>query len=305
MTTGHAAWATAFEASRGHLWALAYRMMGSAADAEDVVQTTFLRALEKPPPRRGDARGWLVRVAMNIARDELRRRKHRAYVGPWLPGPIATPELDPPETSPGRSSEVRYAMAESLTFAFLLALEALTPQARAVLLLRDVFDYSVRETAESLELTEANVKTTLHRARKAMADYDTDRPPREDDAVRPLLERFLTTLMAGDLDGVVQLLSDDVEAHSDGGGAYHAALRVVVGPERVAKLFVGILRRRSNVSDMTFTRVNGTLALLFRSVEEDPKLAPLVLLHIDPEPEGRMIRRIYVSMAPGKVAPFA
>lgn len=297
-------WKACFEASRGHLWALAYRMMGTAADAEDLVQAAYLRALEKPPSRGGDARGWLVRVTMNLARDELRRRQHRAYAGPWLPAPIATPELDPPETE-GRSSEARYAMAESLTFAFLLSLEALTPQARAVLLLRDVFDYSVRETANALELSEANVKTTLHRARKAMAAYEQRRPPRVDAAVQPLLEGFLAALMSGDLEAVVQILADDVEAHTDGGGVYHAARKVVVGGERVAKLFLGILRRRQRIDVMELRHFNAMLSLFILADEADPQLAPRLVTAIDPTPDGARIARIYISMAPDKLAAIA
>lgn len=293
-------WEASFEASRGHLWALAYRMMGTAADAEDLVQAAYLRALEKPPPRGGDARGWLVRVTMNLARDELRRRQHRAYAGPWLPAPIATPEHDPPEAET-RTSETRYAMAESLTFAFLLALEALSPQARAVLLLRDVFDYSGREAANVLELSEANVKTTLHRARKAMAAYDRRRPPRADETVQPLLERFLAALMGGDLEEVVRLLAEDAEAHTDGGGAFHAARNVVLGGERVAKFFLGILRRRQRIDDMRLLRINGMVSLVIEAAEDDPLLAPRFVTAIDPTPDGERIARIYVSMAPDKL----
>ena len=160
------------------LWGLCYRLTGSAADADDLVQETFVRTIERPPARMKDPlRPWLVRVAMNLGRDLLRRRRRAPYKGPWLPSPIETNgqdlfpreevalplgeialplgEVAPPSHEvvfEGGSTEGRYELLESVSFAFLLALEVLTPQQRAVLLLRDVFDYSVRETADLAKL---------------------------------------------------------------------------------------------------------------------------------------------------------
>ena len=177
----------AFASERTFLWGLCYRMTGCAADAEDIVQETFVRALERPPARQEDPwRPWLVRVAMNLARDLLRRRRRRAYVGPWLPSPIETgdeaamPAVEP-TLSGGDTTAGRYDVLESVSFAFLIALEALTPQQRAVLLLRDVFDYDVRETADALGISASSVKVTHHRARTRMAAYDRQRcvPTRE------------------------------------------------------------------------------------------------------------------------------
>ena len=171
-STDHAA---LFADERRFVWALCYRMTGSAADADDLVQETFLRAIERPPARTDKPwRPWLVRVAMNLARDVLRRRRRFAQRQPWLPSPIETGDESappayelPPES--GSPTEGRYELLESVSFAFLLALEALTPGQRAVLLLRDVFDYCVRETADALGMNEPAVKTTHHRARRAMA----------------------------------------------------------------------------------------------------------------------------------------
>src|SRR5262249_8300206 len=140
-----------FEEHRRFLWGLCYRMTGSAADADDLVQDTFVRAMEHPPRRLDEAlRPWLGKVALNLSRDLLRRRKRRDYTGPWLPSPI-DPSRDqrnvsdePPAHDP-HALEGRYELLESVSFAFLVALEALTPTQRAVLLLRDVFDYSVHE----------------------------------------------------------------------------------------------------------------------------------------------------------------
>src|SRR5438046_6362126 len=175
------AYAQALETDRRLLWGLCYRMTGNAADADDLVQETFVRAIEKPPRRTDEPlRPWLVRVALNLSRDLLRARRRREYVGPWLPSPIETSdeapgrrslgEGGPPSHEPpvggidgGRTLEGRYDLLESVSFAFLLALERLTPIQRGVLLLMDVFDYSVKETAAALDRSEANVKTTHHR----------------------------------------------------------------------------------------------------------------------------------------------
>jgi RNA polymerase sigma-70 factor (ECF subfamily) len=134
--------------------------------------------LQRPPRDRSRPwRPWLTRVALNVGRDLLRKRRRRRYEGPWLPEILPTgeetspPSFEPREAGPG----ARYDRLESVSLAFLLALEALTPAQRAVLLLRDVFDYAVRETAEALDLSEANVKTTHLRARRAMEAYDRER----------------------------------------------------------------------------------------------------------------------------------
>ncbi|HKK50506.1 MAG TPA: sigma-70 family RNA polymerase sigma factor, partial [Myxococcota bacterium] len=150
------------------LFGLLYRLTGSFADAEDLVQSTFERALERPPPETDRPwRPWLVRVAMNLGRDHLRRRRRRRYDGPWLPAPMPTPDMPSAEEESGLdapepwSTQGRYELMESVSYAFLLALEELTPSQRAVLLLRDVFDYSGRETAEALELSEPGVRQHL------------------------------------------------------------------------------------------------------------------------------------------------
>src|SRR5918999_880258 len=156
-----------YESDRRVLWGMCYRMTGNAADADDLVQETFVRAIERSPRRLDQPlRPWLVRVAMNLSRDHLRARRRRGYKGPWLPSPVPTGEMCEPQETPAsyeppappdESPAARYDLMESVSFAFLLALEALTPSQRAVLLLRDVFDYSTEESAAALDLTEANV----------------------------------------------------------------------------------------------------------------------------------------------------
>src|SRR5215467_16135557 len=155
-----------YEGNRSYLWGLCYRMTGNASDADDLVQETFVKALEHPPKRTDLAmRPWLVRVALNLSRDLLRSRRRRQG-DVWLPSPVPSEELDtPPSFEPAATESdspmARYEMLESVSFAFLLALEALTPAQRAVLLLRDVFEYSSAEAAEALDLSEGNVRVHL------------------------------------------------------------------------------------------------------------------------------------------------
>ena len=135
-----------YEQERRFLWGLCYRMTGSAADAEDIVQEVFVKALEKPAlDTERPLRPWLVRVAMNLSRDNLRKRVQSGYTGPWLPSPLPTddwPENHEAAVEANDSPMARYDLLESVSLAFMLALEALTPTQRAVLLLRDVFDYT-------------------------------------------------------------------------------------------------------------------------------------------------------------------
>lgn len=294
-----AALADAFAADRRFLWGLCYRMTGSAADADDVVQETFARALERPPRRTAEPlRPWLVRVAMNAARDLLRRRKRRAYVGPWLPAPVETgDEESPPAHEPalpgGDTTAGRYDLLESVSFAFLLALEALTPRQRAVLLLRDVFDYSVRQTADALDLSEENVKTTHHRARRAMQSYDRSRcvPTRTLQAhTRQALERFMVALATGDQRAVEELLADDVRAVSDGAGEFHAARVPVVGRGKVARFYAKIAARRSPEARSEIRVLNGLPALVSEMGGTLPGEAVRMVLRVEVDADGRIVR---------------
>src|SRR5712691_6015404 len=226
-------------------------MTGNAADADDVVQETFVRAIEKPPRRTDEPlRPWLVRVAINLSRDLLRRRKRQGYVGPWLPSPVPTDEDSPASYEPPAPGEdspaARYDLKESISFAFLLALEALSPSQRAVLLLRDVFDYSTSETAGALDMSEANVKVVLLRARRRMKEYDKDRAVltlERQEATRRALEQFLLYLSARDAAGLERLLAEDVVSLSDGGGEVSAARQPVRGRDKVLRLILGLAEK--------------------------------------------------------------
>jgi len=307
--TGHALVHKAFGAHERFLWGLCYRMTGSAADADDLVQDTFVRAMERPPRRTEEPwRPWLVKVAMNLSRDHLRRRRRQAYRGPWLPAPIALEaEEDLPSYEPTLAGNVttegRYDLMESVSYAFLVALEALTPAQRAVLLLRDVFDYSVRETSSALGMSEANVKTTHHRARRVMQQYERVRshPTKETrQRHRQALEQFLSHLAAQDVASLQQLLADDVVALSDGGGVYHAALKPIFGRARVLRFFLSLARRRP-VRGFAWHVLNGLPAVSIDLDDERPHEASRFVLRCDLDDSGN-IHRVHALLAPAKLA---
>ena len=304
--------ARAFRAHERYLWALCYRMTGTAADADEIVQDAFVRAIERPPPRTDlDWRPWLTRVAANLCRDRLRRRKRRGYTGPWLPGVVETgdgagsaADAGGGQAASDAAAPARYDLLESVTLAFLLALEELSPTQRAVLILRDVFDYSVRETAAAIEISEANVKTTLHRARKAMRKYDEASRPAPaalQRATVSALTRFMTALGARDVATMEDMLRDDVCALSDGGGIYNAARRPIIGRARVARMYSKLHQKYGGADRVELRSINGTPALLAWVTPRSARDAPVSLTTVDVDENGK-IATVYSIMAPAKLA---
>jgi RNA polymerase sigma-70 factor (ECF subfamily) len=300
--------AETFDEHKRFLWGVCYRMTGSAADAEDVVQDTFVRALEKPPPDlRAPLRPWLVKVALNLSRDQLRRRRRREYFGPWLPSPVMTGEDGPLQvdepTAADRSPIARYDLIESVTLAFLLALEALTPAQRAVLLLRDVFEYSTSETATTLEMSESNVKVTRHRARAIMSAYDRDRAATlsmSADTMRRTLELFVSRLAAGDVKGLERMLVDDVVLVSDGGGEINALAEPVYGCAKVLRLVAKLYEAYRTVTSTSIQVLNGEPAILIARSKVKPGHASFFTMHSELDENSKM-RRLHFVFAPSKL----
>jgi RNA polymerase sigma factor (sigma-70 family) len=275
-----------FDEHRAFLWGLSYRITGSTADADDVLQETFLRAWQHAPEQLDNARRWLMRVAINASRDVLRRRKRRHYIGPWLPEPIDTSSDVPPSYEPvveGQTLEGRYDLMESASLAFLQALEGLTSTQRAVLLLCDVFDYSAGEVGAVLDVSEDNVRQIHRRARRAMESYEPHRTlPTATNRARTehALERFLALLADGDVAGIEHMLTADVKATTDGGGEFTAALTPIVGAAAVARLFARLAASR-----------DGGVTVAIRSIN----LFPAAVLDFAASP-GRRPHRIALSM---------
>ena len=267
-----------FENEHRRLWGLAYRMTGSAADADDVVQDTFARALPIRPlvaaaTRPTGARGcgaspstWRATPTAAAARAPT--------PAPGCPPPSRPARLSLDEPAVSNPPDARYDRLESVTYAFLLALEALTPRQRAVLLLCDVFDYSVREAAAALDLGESNVKVTHHRARAAMAAYDAARC-RPDAATvartAAALEKLVAAMIGRDLSAVEALLAADACSLGDGGGRYRAGARPIVGARKVAR-FYHTLAHMQTVRAAAVRMVNGLPAIV---MEIDPARARL------------------------------
>ena len=304
-----------FGAHRSFLWALCYRLTGNAADADDLVQETFLRAAQRPPARTDVPwRPWLVRVALNLGRDLLRRRRRRRE-GTWLPAPIETgdeprhPAIgrdEPPSFEPTAGAQgcpaARYDLLESVSFAFLLALEALTPRQRAVLLLRDVFDYSVRETAEALAMSEANVKTTLLRARRVMEAYERARRPVTPEMQKrtgQTVERFLTLLSGGDAAGLESLLAEGVRSVSDG-GEFPAARLPIVGRDKVIRLYATLAERLGPGVRVQVRTLNGLPAAVIDVEGAPPGWAPRTVLLFRVDDRG-IVEEMYAVLASRKL----
>ncbi len=287
-------WATRFEAcQRRHgrfLWSLSYRMTGVAADADDVVQETWARALVARPNADVPLEPWLTRVAMNVAQDRLRERQKRGYVGPWLPSPIDT-ELEGVDGPAAAPASARYELLESVGVAFLLALESLTPNQRAVLVLRDVFDFSVIETMQALGLSESSVKTTLHRARAALEGYERSRVPLNQATqarAREALETLFTALTTGDVTTLTQLLREDVTSLSDGAGQYFAARKPVIGRERYVLYQRRLIELRGLPTSFSSVMLNGLPAFVFTLAPGRPREPVRSTLGVTLDREGRI-----------------
>lgn len=291
-----------FRASERRLWGLCYRITGVAADADELVQEAFVRAVEAPYSLRGgDLERWLVRVATNLSVDCLRRRKRRGYHGPWLPSPLETAEVvDLADADAAGAASVE--RAEQVSYAFLVALEALSPRARAALLLVDVLDYSVAEVARILETTEGNVRVLHHRARRTLARFDVEvvASPGVRDRQRAALERLLLCMANQDAAGMEALLADDVRSLTDGGGRYTALREPLIGKAAVIRFHLETARRRAPVSSTEIRRLNGAAALLVVTRPLRRQMAPQLVLRCEVDAAGR-IRELQTILNPRKL----
>jgi RNA polymerase sigma-70 factor (TIGR02957 family) len=249
-----------FQALRPLLFSIAYRMLGSASDAEDAVQDTWLRYRDAVDVR--SPRAFAATIVTRLCLDRLKaaRTVREQYVGPWLPEPVLT--------SPTEGPDVTLQRSESVTFAFLVLLETLSPEERAVFLLKEAFDYSHAEIAEMLALTEANSRQLFHRA-KARLKEGQPRPEGTPAARRAVADRFAAALQAGDAGALASLLARDVGLWSDGGGKVSAARRPLAGRDEVLNFLTGLHRvavtsgQLAQIS-LTVDEVNGEPALLQR-----------------------------------------
>lgn len=278
-----------FDRHRALLFSIAYRMLGGVADAEDVVQEAFLRWQKDPGAEVRSPRAYLSAVVTRLCIDHLRREKARRerYVGPWLPEPLVG------ETAPDAAESA--VLEESLSMAFLVLLESLTPVERAVFLLREVFDYEHAEISRLIGKSEANCRQISRRARQSVAA----RRPRFDpspEAEERLLRSFLEACMSGDMEALLSLLSDDVTLWSDGGGKVVAARNPIHGPDRVARFLLGITREAPADLAFRWLPVNGRSGLVAYFADGRPQ--SVVTLDI----ADGSIRGIRIVVNPEKLA---
>jgi RNA polymerase sigma-70 factor (ECF subfamily) len=277
-----------FVAHRGLLFTLAYEMLGSATDAEDVVQETWLRwdAIgEVARAEVGDARAFLVRMVTRKALDRLRSnaRRREVYVGEWLPEPLLT--------APDVADDVE--LAESVSIAMLTVLETLTPIERAVFVLREVFDTPYDEIAEAVGKSAAAVRQVAHRAREHVA---ARRPRMEVSRTeqRAVVERFVAAVTQGDLQGLLDVLAPDVVLVADGGGVVQAVVNPVIGAKKVANL-LRPFNRLAPEAEILLVLLNGALGV--RVVGTDDGADTAISFVVE---DGR-ISRIYAIRNPAKL----
>jgi RNA polymerase sigma-70 factor, ECF subfamily len=263
---------SAFEEWRELLFGIAYRMLGSVSDAEDMVQEACLRWLRRRDDAVSAVRAYLVTIVTRLCMDQLESAHAQRvdYAGPWLPEPVVLDD---------ESSALE--QADSLSLAFLVLLEELTPPERAAYLLHDIFGYQFDEIARSLGRTEPGCRQLAARARRRIEDrrqrFDADA-----DHGRELTHAFLLACSTGDLDGLRRLLADDVVVWTDGGGKVRAAMRPVVGVQRSSRFLVNVAKRLRGVPhDVTLNGQPGTVL-----IEEGVVVASLVLDILDAKVVG-------------------
>ena len=292
--------AASFEPYRRRLLGLAYRMLGSMADAEDAVQETYLRWHATDRCQVSEPKAYLMTTTTRLCLDMLTsaRARREEYVGPWLPEPVVdTTALEP---------DSRTELAEDLSIALLLTLDRLSPLERAAFLLHDVFDFSFTEIAAALDRGEAACRQLAARARAHVREVRprgaASPPARSSDVdVRhaKLLSAFVAATTSGDLDGLTQLLASDVRVVTDGGGKMPAALNVLDGADRAARFLVGVARKgwRDDYT-LCFATINGLPGIITDAPEGPVQTAAF-------EMEGDTIRALYVVRNPDKLRHLA
>ncbi len=247
----------AFQENRRLLFGIAYRMLGSVAEAEDMVQETFLRAQRQDANVVDVPKAWLVATITRLCIDQLRsaRRRREEYVGVWLPEPLVDAGVPAPDAVASA--------ADSLAVAVLLMLEELTPVERAAFLLREAFDFDYAEIARIVNKTEPNCRQMVSRAKAYLAKRETDtvRPTPE---AEQIVGRFFNACATGDIQELLSLLTHDAVTYTDGGAQVRAARRPIRTADRVSRFLVGIHRRSWLRTGMKLVRVNGEIGMITR-----------------------------------------
>ncbi|WP_039933225.1 RNA polymerase sigma-70 factor [Streptomyces viridochromogenes] len=275
-----------FEASRPRLEAIAYRLLGSASEAEDAVQETYLRWQAADTGRIEVPEAWLTKVLTNLCLNQLTsaRARRETYVGQWLPEPLLAgdPMLGPADTAEQR---------ESVSYAVLVLLERLSPNERAVYVLREAFDYPHREIAEILDISEAASQQIFHRARKHVAEGKV-RTEIDEAAARRVIDEFLAAATSGRTEPLVRLLTEDAVSIGDGGGKVPARAKGFEGALAVARFMRGLFKP----SKAKRALVGGSPEVFAATANGDPALVAVV--------DGRVIGVMCLEITPEGIAAF-
>jgi RNA polymerase sigma-70 factor, ECF subfamily len=272
---------------RSALFGLAYRMLGSVMDAEDIMQEAFLRWQNTPQSNVRSPRAYLMTIVTHLCLDQLSRAQveREAYVGAWLPEPL----LQSSESDPARLVE----LDESISTAFLVLLETLAPLERAVFLLHEVFNYTFAEIAAIVDRTPADCRQIGHRARQRL-NQGRPRFVVKIESVDEIVQQFLQACVGDDMAELLALLSPDVTMTTDSGGKVSAVRNMLVGPDRVARLFLGVFRRLVPPLTIRIAIVNGQPALIFGADEQ-----PVSVITFDMR--DSKIHAIYQVLNPDKL----
>ncbi|HEX2069769.1 MAG TPA: RNA polymerase sigma-70 factor [Actinomycetota bacterium] len=275
-----------FEELRPRMFGLAYRMLGSVADAEDLLQEAFLRWQSAEDVREPAA--FLTTVVTRLSIDHLKsaRARRERYVGPWLPEPLLAEHM--PDAS--EAAEI----SDSLSMAFLMVLESLTPAERAAFLLREVFGYAYSEIAGLLRTNEANIRQLVHRARQRIGERRR-RFEADAEKQRELLGKFLFAVSTGEVEALVELLAEDAVCYTDGGGEVRAARRPIHGPDKIARFLNGVSKGLTPDLESQVAEVNGALAILLRNQK-----GPWAVITADAAEDK--VQTIYILMNPKKLS---
>jgi RNA polymerase sigma-70 factor, ECF subfamily len=276
-----------FQRHRPRLFSIAYRMLGSRADAEDILQDAYLRWHRVPFEEIRSSEAWLVTAVTRLCIDRLRvaRAEREVYVGPWLPEPLIG-ELSPPE-------DAQAELASSLSIAFLVVLERLAAEERAAFLLREVFDSDYPEIAQILAKSQAACRQMVSRARRRVRE-NRPRVQVSESARRAVLERFAHAVRTQDKAALLTLFAEEATWTSDGGGKARAALKVVRGRERVVRFVLGVLGRHTDRFSFGPTLVNHKAGL---AVHADGKLFSVISVQTD----GLRILEVFTVLNPDKL----
>jgi RNA polymerase sigma-70 factor (TIGR02957 family) len=289
-----------FERSRGRLEAIAYRLLGSAGDAEDAVQDTFLRWQAADRAHIETPEAWLTKVLTNVCLNQLTsaRVRRETYVGQWLPEPVLAGDrmLGPAETVEQR---------ESVSMAVLTLMERLSPRERVVYVLREAFGHSHAEVAQILDVTESNTQQIYRRAKQHVAT-DRVRVAVDAAATRRIVEEFLAAALSGDTEPLVKLLTDDAVSVADGGGQVPARTTPIVGALRIARFLRGVFKPSTAKQAAVQAVIGGSSAMYAAVVNDGPAVLAMAgdrvigVIHLDMTADG--VAALHIQANPHKLA---